>query len=45
MEVIDVWEMTRKRVMESVSGAFRINLPSKEGIAILVMRRSGELLA
>ena len=45
VEVIDVWEMTRKRVMESVSGAFRINLPSKEGIAILVMRRSGELLA
>lgn len=35
IEVIDVWEMTREKVQENVTGAVKVALPSKEGIAIL----------
>lgn len=45
VDVIDVWEMTRERVVENISGKLRIGLPGKEGIAILIIRRSGEVLA
>lgn len=44
VEVIDVWEMTRKLVAERVHGQIRVGLPGKEGIAILIVRMSGEEL-
>ena len=40
IEVIDVWEMTRMKIMDGVSGEVRITLPGKEGIAVLAMRKS-----
>jgi len=42
VEVIDVWEMTRSTVSERVCGNVRINLPGKEGIAVLASRLDGE---
>jgi len=44
VEVIDVWEMTRSVVLEEASGSHRIELPAKEGIALLVTRLSGEAI-
>ena len=38
VEIIDIWEMTRKTVLENVSGYNRVRLPEKEGIALLAMR-------
>jgi len=35
VEVIDTWEMTRTHVLEHASGKTRIDLPAKEGIAVL----------
>lgn len=37
VEVIDVWEMTRERVLESVSGEVEVSLPGKEGMAVLAL--------
>lgn len=42
VEVLDVWEMTRKKVMSNVSGDIKVDLPGKEGIAILARRSSHE---
>jgi hypothetical protein len=42
VEVIDVWEMTRKSVLTEAYGEIRIDLPAKEGIAVLVTRHCGE---
>jgi len=44
VEVIDVWEMTRKVSMEEASGNVRIALPAKEGIALLATRLTGDAL-
>ncbi|HAL73778.1 MAG TPA: hypothetical protein DCM45_01645 [Clostridiales bacterium] len=38
VEVIDVWEMTRKVVLEGVSGQVEVGLPGKEGMAVLATR-------
>ena len=38
LEVIDVWEMTRKPLLEKVSGEVHFTLPGKEGIAVLAKR-------
>ncbi len=38
VEVIDMWEMTRKKVLTNVNGHLEIKLPGKEGIAILARR-------
>lgn len=35
IEVIDVWEMTRTVIAEGASGKTELNLPGKEGIAVL----------
>ena len=35
VEVIDVWNMTREKVLMGVNGVFDIKLPGREGIAIL----------
>lgn len=43
VEVIDVWEMTREKVLSHVNGKVMVKLPGKEGIAILAKRVSGEL--
>lgn len=40
VEIIDVWEMTRKTVLNQVSGETCIELPGKEGIAVLALRNS-----
>lgn len=37
IEVLDVWEMTRKVVSESASGVTEVSLPGKEGIAVLAI--------
>lgn len=37
VEIIDIWEMTRTTAAENVSGVTRIELPGKEGIAVLAM--------
>lgn len=39
IEVIDIWEMTRKQLMASASGKTLLKLPGKEGIAILCTRK------
>ncbi|HHV10797.1 MAG TPA: DUF4038 domain-containing protein [Clostridiales bacterium] len=38
IEVIDVWEMTRKTALEGVNGTVEVELPGKEGIALLAVR-------
>ncbi|MDO5336639.1 MAG: DUF4038 domain-containing protein [Eubacteriales bacterium] len=38
VEVIDVWEMTRKTAEEAGSGKVMLHLPGKEGIAVLATR-------
>lgn len=38
VEVIDAWEMTRQVVAEGVSGEVKLELPGKEGIALLATR-------
>lgn len=38
VEVIDTWEMTRKVVAENVNGAVTIDLPGKEGMAVIASR-------
>ena len=35
VEVIDAWEMTRTEVLTGVSGHVKVDLPAKEGMAIL----------
>ena len=44
VEVIDIWEMTRRTALEAAHGKVRVELPAKEGIALLVTRLSGENL-
>lgn len=39
IEEIDVWEMTRTKIMEVVSREVRITLPGKEGIAVMAVRK------
>ena len=38
VEVLDVWEMTRKTILTGVSGKVKLVLPGKEGIAVLAKR-------
>lgn len=38
IEVIDVWEMTRKTLCEKVSGKVPLELPAKEGIAVIATK-------
>ena len=38
VEVIDTWEMTRTVVQSGVSGAVTVDLPGKEGMALLAVR-------
>ncbi|MDO5338170.1 MAG: DUF5605 domain-containing protein [Eubacteriales bacterium] len=38
VEVIDVWEMTKKTVLEQVNGEVQIPLPGKEGIAVMARK-------
>lgn len=38
VEVIDIWEMTRVKALEGVSGQVKVSLPGKEGIAVLAVR-------
>lgn len=44
IDVIDVWEMTRTSTFEEACGNVKVELPAKEGIAILITRLSGEVL-
>lgn len=39
VEVIDVWEMTRKTILKDVSGEVVFPLPGKEGIAVMARKR------
>ncbi|MEH7545699.1 DUF5060 domain-containing protein [Neobacillus vireti] len=39
IEVIDIWEMTRETVLERAKGKVRVNLPGKEGIAVIATRK------
>jgi hypothetical protein len=42
VDVIDIWEMTRKTAEADTRGSIRLKLPGKEGIAVLVKRLSGQ---
>lgn len=44
VEILDVWEMSRKLAAAGVCGRIRVGLPGKEGIAILVTRLEGDPL-
>jgi len=44
IEIIDIWEMTRTTSIDNACGHVRINLPGKEGIAVLITRLSGDEL-
>jgi len=37
IDILDVWEMTRKTVLRDVSGKIHIPLPGKEGVAVIAM--------
>lgn len=39
VEVIDVWKMTREKVLENVNGDIEVKLPGKEGIALLAIKK------
>lgn len=39
VDVIDVWEMTRKTVLKAASGITEVSLPAKEGIAVIAIRK------
>lgn len=39
VEIIDIWDMTRRRVLKSVSGEVEIELPGKEGIAVIAQKQ------
>jgi hypothetical protein len=39
VEIIDVWKMTREKVMENVNGEIEVRLPGKEGIALLAIKK------
>ena len=41
VEIIDVWEMSRRVFTGEASGRIRVTLPGKEGMALLVTRVSG----
>ena len=38
IDVIDVWEMTRKTILTGVKGKVDLKLPGKEGIAVLAVK-------
>lgn len=38
IDIIDIWEMTRTPAAKGVSGTVKVNLPGKEGIAVLAVR-------
>ena len=40
VEIIDIWEMTRRLSVEGINGKVKIGLPAKEGIALLVMKEN-----
>ncbi|WP_302419717.1 DUF5060 domain-containing protein [Blautia marasmi] len=40
VEVIDVWEMTRRKVLSGVNGIVEVALPGKEGIALLATKKN-----
>lgn len=44
VEVIDIWQMTRKQAVSGARGSVTVGLPGREGIAVLVTRLSGEAL-
>lgn len=44
VEVIDIREMTRRTAYEAARGKVRIELPAKEGMALLITRLKGEAL-
>lgn len=39
LEVIDVWEMTRKTILTNTNGKVEFSLPGKEGIAVLAVKQ------
>lgn len=39
VEIVDIWEMTRRTAAEKACGKMRIKLPAKEGIALLIMEK------
>ncbi|MDE7259673.1 MAG: DUF5605 domain-containing protein, partial [Lachnospiraceae bacterium] len=38
VELIDVWNMTRKTILTGVSGKIEVTLPGREGTALLALR-------
>ena len=44
VEMIDVWEMERRVVIDGINGQIKISLPGKEGMALLISRQEGESL-
>ena len=38
VEIIDVWEMTRKTILTNANGLVDLSLPGKEGIAVLAVK-------
>ena len=38
IEILDVWNMTRKVQMTGVCGKVRVEMPGKEGIAMLALK-------
>ena len=38
IDVLDVWEMTRETILTGVNGKVNLQLPGKEGIAVLATK-------
>lgn len=42
VEVMDIWQMTRRTICMNASGAIKVELPGKEGIAVIATRTKAE---
>lgn len=44
IDVVDIWEMSRITVNANAKGKTRVELPGKEGIAVIAIRKDNEIL-
>lgn len=40
--LIDVWNMTKERILSKVGGSLKVKLPGKEGMALMAVKRENE---
>ena len=40
--LIDVWNMTKERILSKVGGSLKVKLPGKEGMALMAVKREND---